>query len=122
MPFQLSSDYSPEGDSNVWCLMTFTIGDYVTALGPNPSKEAVTELVTKNLCFLFDDTRALVDGGLFVSLELYTWNEHTPFSGGGPNSVASTPMRNITASNDGTWLKYSATAPRHMRNTSMSRV
>lgn len=80
-------DYSPEDGSDVWCLMTFTIGDYVTALGPNPEKEAVTDLVTKNLCFLFDDPRALVDGGLFVSLEMFTWNEYTPFSGGGPNTV-----------------------------------
>ncbi|MBK6809028.1 MAG: FAD-dependent oxidoreductase [Sandaracinaceae bacterium] len=80
-------DYSPEDGSGVWCLMTFTIGDYVTDLGPNPSKEAVTELVTKNLCFLFDDPRALVDGGLFVGLQLFTWNEYTPFSGGGPNTV-----------------------------------
>lgn len=80
-------DYSPDDGSDVWCLMTFTIGDYVTKLGPNPSKDAVTDLVTKNLCFLLDDTRALVGGDQFVSLEMFTWNEYTPFSGGGPNTV-----------------------------------
>lgn len=80
-------DYSPDDGSDVWCLMTFTIGDEADNLGPHPTKEAVTDLVTRGMAFLFNDLRALVDGGEFVSLEHFTWNEETPFSGGGPNTV-----------------------------------
>lgn len=122
-------DYSPDDGSNVWCLMTFTIGDFVTALGPNPKKEDVTKLVTTNMCFLFDDTRTLVDGGHFVSLEYFTWNEETPYSGGGPNTVfgpniltgAEAPAKTLNQALDGNlWFACAETA-RNLDTTATSR-
>ncbi len=112
-------DYSPEDGSDVWCLMTFTIGDRAAAFGAAPDKDAVTALVTGELCFLFDDTRALRDGGEFVALEFYTWNDQTPFAGGGPNTVfgpgvltgPDAPARVLnTPWNDAVWFACAETA------------
>ncbi len=112
-------DYSPDDGSDVWCLMTFTIGESAKAFGPTPDKAAVTRLVTREMCFLFDDTAALEDGGEFLSLEFCTWNEHTPFAGGGPNTVfgpgvltgPDAPAKALNAPwNDAVWFACAETA------------
>ncbi|MFO0619469.1 MAG: FAD-dependent oxidoreductase [Polyangiaceae bacterium] len=83
-------DYTPvipDGQASCFSLMTFTVGRFVDALGPFPSKEEVTAKVTENLSFLFNDTRALTSSREFVGLVTYTWNPAQSFVGGGPNTV-----------------------------------
>lgn len=73
-------------------LMTFTVGSQLDALGPNPSKEAITTLVTATLASLFQDDRALAGSSEFIRLDHYVWSPEEPHVGGGPNTVFSPGM------------------------------
>lgn len=88
-------DYSPvipEGQSSCYALMTFTVGRHVDELGPYPSKEKLVDVLTKNLSFLFNDTRALADSGEFIDLIPYSWDPAQTYVGGGPNTVMGVGM------------------------------
>jgi hypothetical protein len=68
-----------------YVLMTFTVGDQVDALGPNPTDAQITKAVTDALVFLFDDPRAAE----FSEIKIHRWVPSDPFVGGGPNTVFS---------------------------------
>jgi monoamine oxidase len=68
-------------------LMTFTVGDMLTALGSHPSQEDIERYVTGTLNDLFQDERALSTSSEFVRLVAYTWDREEPEVGGGPNTV-----------------------------------
>lgn len=68
-------------------LMTFTVGDMLTALGPSPSPEDIEAYVTGALRDLFQDERALSTSDEFVRLVSYTWDPSEVEVGGGPNTV-----------------------------------
>jgi hypothetical protein len=66
-----------------YVLMTFTVGDQVDALGPNPTDAQITKAVSDALVFLFDDPRA----AQFSEIKIHRWVPSDPFVGGGPNTV-----------------------------------
>jgi len=86
-------DYSPAGpkpnydDQGCYALMTFTIGSEAKDLLKEPTKAHVVEWVTKALCELFNDTRALSDSSEYIDLKWFSWDERTPLIPGGPNTV-----------------------------------
>ena len=88
-------DYSPVGpapkfeDQGCYALMTFTIGSEAKELLEKPTKEHIVEWVTKALCDLFNDTRALSTSSEYIDLRWFSWDATTPLVPGGPNTVFS---------------------------------
>jgi len=68
-------------------LMTFTVGEQLANLGPNPSKEQIVTFITGTLRDLFQDDRALAGSSEFIRLDHYFWTPAEPNVGGGPNTV-----------------------------------
>jgi len=86
-------DYSPTGpkpeygNQGCYALMTFTIGSEAKDLLEEPTKAHVVEWVTKALCELFNDNRALSSSSEYIDLKWFSWDERTPLIPGGPNTV-----------------------------------
>ncbi len=84
-------DNSPLEPSGANVLMTFTVGAQADQLGPHPTKEKVTQVITESLAYLFNDLRALSSSPEFIELVMFDWNEGS-FIGGGPNTIMTPGM------------------------------
>ena len=80
-------DYTPP-DTECYALMTFTVAEEVDKL-EDLSEDAIRDMVTRHVAFLFNDMRALPDGGEYHSMSSFIWNGNEAFVGGGPNTVMS---------------------------------
>lgn len=80
-------DNSGTGPEGPFVLMTFTVGEQLAKLGPNPTKDAIVTWITGTLRDLFQDERALPEAGLMIRLDHYLWTPEEPHVGGGPNTI-----------------------------------
>ena len=80
-------DNTVPGQSDAFCLMTFTVASQAEALGHKLDKARVAKWVTDALCHLFDDTRALAASPEFVDIVFHDWCAERAFIPGRPNTV-----------------------------------